>query len=118
MVYLLCPSSQKFLFVGRNKGYVIAESVMQKPMKRGQDRVTGRQAPAGGHDEWLENASDVDDNDNDGNLTMCQELARFDPLREGGRYIPLPASLTSVTGISTQIKKIVEGGKADVLLRH
>jgi hypothetical protein len=86
-------------------------------MKRGQDRLAGRQAPAGGRNEWLENASDVDDNNNDGNLTMSQELPRFDPLREGDGYILLPVSLTSVTGISTQIKKIVEGGKADVLLR-
>jgi hypothetical protein len=49
---------------------------------------------------------------------MSQELARFDPLREGDEYMRLPPSLTSVTGIYTQIKKIVEGGEVNALSRH
>jgi hypothetical protein len=49
---------------------------------------------------------------------MSQELARFDPLREGDGYMRLPPSLTSVTGLYTQIKKIVEGGKVNALSRH
>ena len=49
---------------------------------------------------------------------MNQELARFDPLREGEGYMRLPPSLTSVTGIFPQIKKIVEGEKVNTLSRH
>jgi hypothetical protein len=103
----------------REKGRVrhCRERYAEADEKR-SSRLAGRQAPAGGRNEWLENASDVDDNDSDGNLTVSQEIARFDLLSEGDEYILLPVSLTSVTGISTQIKKIVEGGKADVLLRH
>jgi hypothetical protein len=57
------------------EGYVVAESVMQKPMKRGKNRLAGRRAPAGGRNQWLGNASDVDDSDSEGNLAMSQELA-------------------------------------------